>query len=305
MKQENTLYFAFILLILISFNANSEPISAQVRACNNAVNQSQPAAAIVQADRILEAEPNSHEGYICKARALGAQGQYDAALATFDLANQNAKEPFEHIITYMLIGNLQKDQQHYAEALTSYHKSLALCESEQNQKFQRINHNLLGDTHTLQHDFNGALAHYEAGEKLANNDEERAESYANLVATYRALNRYDLAIENQIRIVLTQERAGTLDDYAVANLVLGDIYFASKDYVNAEKTYRKLLKFSQDNGGQYYEAKSDLSIAKTQAAQGDTATARATLSSARQLASRIKANDLTQEIDTTEKNLAN
>lgn len=138
MKQENTLYLAFILLISISFNANSEPISAQVRACNNAVNQSQPAAAIVQADRILEAEPNSHEGYICKARALGAQGQYDAALATFDLANQNAKEPFEHIITYMLIGNLQKDQQHYAEALTSYHKSLALCESEQNQKFQQI-----------------------------------------------------------------------------------------------------------------------------------------------------------------------
>ncbi len=305
MKSQNTLTITFIILILINFSVNSEELSSKIAACNAAVNNNDATKALKHADEILKLETTNRDGLLCKGRALSAQGKYSEGLSVLEQAEKQSKESFDQIITYILMGNLHKQNQKNIEAIASYEKSLKISEAGKNEKFARINHNLIGEAHAQNKDLNAALANYFAGSKLSNNDNERADSYERLAATYQALGQYDLAIEYQIKAVQMQKKAGTLDDYANASLVLGQIYTVAKDYPSAEKTLSKLLQFSKDNGGAYYEAKANLYLAQSKAESGDTTSARTLLAGARITAKSIGADDLTSEIDTTEKKLGN
>jgi len=305
MKLHNTLTITFITLILISFYSYAEDISGKITACNTAVNNNDATAALKLADEILKREVTNRDALLCKGRALGVQGNYNEALSTLEKAEKESKDNFDQIITNILIGNLHKQNQKNTEAIASYEKSLKICEVTTNEKFARINHNLIGDTHTQNNDLNAALTSYLAGSKLANNDNERADSFERLAATYKALNQYDSAIEYQLKSVQMQRIAGTLDDFANASLELGRIYTLAKDYPNAEKTLNKLVQFSKDNGGAYYEAKANLYLAQSKAASGDASGAKALIADARNTAKSIGATDLTSEIDAAEKKLNN
>jgi tetratricopeptide (TPR) repeat protein len=137
------------------------------------------------------------------------------------------------------------------------------------------------------------------------NDNERAESYEHLAATYSALGQHDLAIEHQLKAMLMQQKAGTLDDVANATYVLGQTYQNAKEYDNAEGTYSKLLQFSKDNGGAYYEAKANFGLAQVKAAKGEKDNAKAMFLDTLKMAKNMGENGLAAEIDTALKNLNN
>jgi tetratricopeptide (TPR) repeat protein len=220
------------------------------------------------------------------------------------LAAKQSKPGFDEVISYLLIGNLHLANKKYTEAIASYEKSLKVSETEKNDKFRLINHNLIGEAHAQNNDLNAALASYLAGSELTKNDNERADSYERLGATYSALGQHDLAIEHQLKGVNMQKRSGTLDQYANASLALGQVYGKAKDYPSAEKTYSKFIQFAKDNGGAYYETKASYELAQIKVLSGDTTNAKIMLADALKMAKNIGEGDLANEIETSIKKLS-
>ena len=301
MKLQNTLNIIFISLILLSFHTYADELSDKNAACNAALNKGDFNSAAKLAGEVLKRDANNREALICKGRLLGAQGKYDEALSALQQAGKLSKEPFDRIIGNMLIGNVYKAQQKYLDAIVSYEKSLGIAEADKNEKMMRANHNLIGDAQTQNKDISAALASYQAGSKLSMNDNERAENYELLATSYSALGQHDAAIEYQLKGVQMEQKSGTLDSIANANLALGDIYMKAKEYANAEKTYTKLLQFSKDNGGAYFEAKSDFYLGRAKAANGDSTGANRLITEAKTIAKKIGANDLTAEFEAVNK----
>jgi tetratricopeptide (TPR) repeat protein len=296
---QNTLILTFTSLFFISFNASAQDFSEKNATCNSALDKGNVANAIVIADEILKQEPNNHNALLCKGRALGAQGKYDAALSAFELAAKQSKPGFEEIISYLLVGNLHLENKKYTDAIANYEKSLKICEAEKNDKFRLINHNLLGEAQAQNNDLNAALTSYLAGSKLTKNDNERADSYERLGTTYSALGQHDLAIEHQLKASLMQQKSGTLDQYANASLVLGDIFAKAKDMAGAENTYARLIQFAKDNGGAYYEAKASFELAKLKANNGQADAANALFGEAYSIANKAGEKELAMEIESS------
>ncbi len=305
MKLELTSIKYIIPLLLLSFNAYSLELSDKVAACNAALEQGDLTTATKAADEALQQQSDHHAALLCKGRVLGAAGKYNEGVNVLELATKTAQPGFEQIINYLLIGSLHKNNQKYTEAIANYEKSLKICESVKDNKFKRVNLNLIGQSHALNGDLNAALSSYLAGSKLANNDNERAENFEYLGATYSALGQHDNAIEYQLKGVLAQQKAGTLDDYANASLALGKVYALAKEYPNAENTYNKLIKFAKENGGAYYEAKANYDLAQMKAASGDAGKAKTMMADALKLAKSIGDTRLATEIETSMNKLAN
>ncbi len=100
-----------------------------------------------------------------------------------------------------------------------------------------------------------------------------------------------------------QQKAGTLDGYANASYMLGQAYQNAKEYDSAERTYAKLLQFSKDNGGAYYEAKASFGLAQVKAAKGEKDSAKSMFTEVLKMAKSIGENDLATEIDSALKKL--
>lgn len=125
-----------ILLFLITLNLNAAELSEKSADCAQALNQGDISKAISISTDILKSDANNREGLLCKGRALGAQGNYQEALSALELGAKQSKEPFEQIISHLLIGNLHKQNKQYDAAMSSYNKSLALCLQEKIRSFR-------------------------------------------------------------------------------------------------------------------------------------------------------------------------
>ncbi len=300
-KLQNTLSVSFISLLLLSFNLNAEEVDPQIIACNSALNKQDYAAAIAKANVAIKQNTLAAQGMMCKGRALLALGKREEAKAEFIEADKRASNDFDKTVANLLIGNFEKEQQNYKEAIKLYEKSLAFAQKDDNRNFTRVSYNLLGDTYGLLAEYPTSLKFLEEGEKLAMNDNERADSYERIAANYQSQQRFDEAITYQIKGIAMQQKAGTLDQYAEANLTLGHLYTQSKNFPKAEATLNKLLKFSQDNGGAYYEAKTNIYLAQAKLAQGNVSAANDLFGQAKTIAEKIQATDLTALIDATQK----
>lgn len=298
---QNTFNSSVIALLLLSFNIQAAEVDPQIIACNSALNKQDYVAAITKANVAIKQNNLAAQGMMCKGRALLGMGKTEEAKAEFISADKKATSDFDKTVANLLIGNMEKEQKHYKEAIQLYEKSLAYALKDDNRNFARVSYNLLGDTYGLLTEYPTSLKYLEEGEKLAMNDNERADSYERLAANYQAQQRFEEAIAYQIKGVTMQQKAGTLDQYAEANLTLGHLYTQSKNYPKAEATLNKLLKFSQDNGGAYYEAKTNIYLAQAKLAQGDSASANQLFAQAKTIAEQIQATDLTALIDTTQK----
>lgn len=300
-KLEITSYSSLILLILLSININAAEVDPQIIACNTAMNNQQYEAAITKANTAIKQKELASQGHMCKGRALLALGKETDAKAEFMSAEKKAANDFDKTVANLLLGNWEKGHEHYQEAIKLYETALSFAKKDSNRNFTRVCYNLIGDTYGLLNDHVTALKYLEEGEQLAMNDNERADSYERIAACYQAQQQFDQAVKYQVKGISMQQKAGTLDQYAEANLTLGQIYTQGKDFSNAEKTYTKLIKFSQDNGGAYYEAKTNIYLAQTKLAQGDNAAANELLSQAKTIAEKIQATDLTALIESTKK----
>jgi tetratricopeptide (TPR) repeat protein len=303
---QKTLISAFTALFLISFNASADALSDKISACNAALNKADVNSALVTAEEILKLQSNNRDGLLCKGRALGAQGKYDDALSALNMAEKQSQPGFDQILAHIFIGNLHAKNNKSAEAIASYETSIKICDAEKHMgKYKRVNLHLIGDVHTQNKDLNAALSSYTAASKLAMNDNERADDFERLASTYSALGKNNEAIEYQLKATLMHDKSGTREQYANASVALGRVYETAKDYPAAENTYRKLLKFSKNNGSVYYETLANYGIARSKAATGDTASAKTMLAEASTMAKSIGEADLVAEIEASLKKLAN
>ncbi len=302
---QNTLTSVFISLFLFSLNSHADAISDKMTACNVALNKADYAGASAVAEEILKLKGNSYDGFLCKGRALGGLGQYSDALLNLESALKQSQPGFEQILTHIFIGNLHNKNNKITEAIASYETSIKICETEKLDKFKRINLNLIGDAHTHNKDLNSALTGYTAASKLAMNDNERADDFERLATTYNGLGKSNEAIEYQLKATLMHDKSGTREQFANASVTLGRVYEAAKDYPAAENTYKKLLKFSKDNGSAYYETVANFGLARTKAAVGDTTAAKTMLADASVKAKNIGETELAAEIDASLKQLNN
>lgn len=300
-KLEITSYLFFITLILFNLNINAAEVDPQIIACNTALNNQQYESAISKANTAIKQKALMSQGMMCKGRALLAMGKKDEAKAEFASAEKHASNDFDKTVANLLLGNMKKEGRQYQEAIQFYETALDFAKKDDNRNFTRVSYNLIGESYGLLNDHVTALKYLEEGEKLAMNDNERADSYERIAASYQAQQQFEDAVKYQVKGISMQQKAGTLDQYAEANLTLGQIYTEGKDFSNAEKTYTKLIKFSQDNGGAYYEAKTNIYLAQAKLAQGDTASANQLLAQAKTIAEQIQASDLTALIETTQK----
>lgn len=309
MKQKNTLQNTLILifniLFLISFNVKAGALDDKISACNTALNNADISSALVTADEILKQQSDNRDGLLCKGRALGTQGKYVEALPLLEMAEKQSQPGFEQILAHIFIGNLHKNNNKFAEAIASYAASIKVAEAVKLDQFKRISLNLTGDAHTKNKDLGAALASYTAASKLAMNDNERAEDFERLASTYNGLDKHNEAIEYQLKATLMHDRSGTRDQYANASVALGRVYEAAKDYLAAENTYVKLLKFSKANGSTYYETVANFGLARTKAAMGDAAGAKTMLADASNMAKNIGEPELAAEIEASLKKLSN
>ena len=303
MKFENALTVLFTSLFLMSFNAHSAEVSAEIKACNAAVNKGDAKTALMQSEVILKKNSTDYEGLLCKGRALKQQGNYADALVAMELAEQSTQDIFAKTVSFMLIGNLHQANNKTEAAVTSYEKSIEMCGKNANKTYIFINYNLIGDAYFSAKDLHTALEGYQKGLRLAFNDSERAESFENLAKTYNALADHEKAIEFQLKATVMQKQAGDLTDYADSSLLLGQYFMDAKEYSHAERHYKKLVEFAKDNGGAYYEAAANYGLAEAMFANGDKEAAKMLFSNANKQASKIGAKQLAAEIQAKQKAL--
>ena len=115
-----TLNSLFIVMILMSFNLKSAEYSEVVASCNSALNKGDFKEAAKISEELIRLQPESNAAYLCKGRALGAQGDYSQALIALDIATDKATDAFDKIISHTVTGNLHKQFDQLTAAISSY-----------------------------------------------------------------------------------------------------------------------------------------------------------------------------------------
>ena len=264
--------------------------------CNQALEQGKIDTAITLASQALKKSNSDRKAYLCLGLAQGTKDDHAAAVAALQEAERLAVDPSEHIVALTLLGNQYASVGANVEAEKAYKASLSIARAGKIRHFERVNLNQLGEIRQAVADYSGALEYYLQSQKLAANDNERADGNAHIAAAYSLLGNHDKAIEYQIKSVLGEERVGELDQYANASVELGRIYVVAGQYANAEKALNKILAVVTQAGDAYWEAKIYYLFGKLRQAQGKQAEARDYFQRAKKLADQAGAEELSREI---------
>jgi len=293
MKLEKTLITAFILMVFNDALAGNYSASE----CNKLLNAGNTPAAIDYSKAMLSINGSDKDALLCQGRAYYAADDLNKALVAFELAEKNSNNELDKIVAVFLKANASYAMKQKDQALASYQKALKQSQMIANKAMERLALNAIGDISNNDKDYQAALDRYFQGFKLAANDNERGESAEKVAGAYHALNKDDLALEYQIKAYLMHDRVGTPDQYAQSSILLGQYYAIVKNYDNAEKTLNKLIKFANEQGGEYYEAKASYVLAKVELARGDTEKATKLIDKAKLIAKRTHDAALEKEIE--------
>lgn len=272
--------------------------AGEAQLCNQAMMEGNHAKALTHAEAALEHDAKDREALLCKGRALGQAGQYDAAMAAMNAAQQLAITPVDRMVALSLTGNVQRDANRHDAALASYRESLAIAQDKHDNRFQRINHNLIGETLVMGDQLEAGLQSYLAGLEFAANDTERADNYGRIAQIYGSLGKYDEAVNYQIKTMLTQERSADFNAYAHACLELGRLHMKAGNHVEAEKVLNRIIERSKEQGAPYWEARGYYYLALEKTANGRESEASPLLADAQRISKQIGADELNREITT-------
>lgn len=256
---------------------------AQLDACQAALSNQQWAQAIQAAEK----SPNNANAWLCKGRAQTALQQREAAQQSFEHAISLKPTGLDLISAHLLLGNTLQALKQSEAALESYEQALILSQQEKIKRYAMVTYNLKGEALLEIGQYAPALEAFQAGEKLAMNDNERADSYEHEAQAYQKLQQLDKAVEYQLKAVLMQKKSGEPDQYAEASLTLGQLFVAQKDYTSADRTYQRLMDYAHDNGGAFYEAKAAIYLAEVKKLNGDLAGASQLIKRAETIATRL------------------
>lgn len=280
---------ALILLFNLLIINNIYASDAASESCDAALQSRQYAQAI----KIAEQHVAKSELWLCKGRAQSALDQPTAAEESFKKAIALKPQGLALISAYLLLGNSQLELKNTKAAVESYQQARHLSEQQNMRRYERIACNLIGEAFYENSQYAESLQAFQTGEKLAANDEERADSYLHEAMSHQQLQQLDEAIEYQLKGVMMLRKSGTPEQFAEASLALAQMFAAKKDYVGAEKTYQRLLEFARDNGGIFYEAKTAVLWAGVKRLQNDAPGAERLLAQAENINHKLQDQELT------------
>jgi tetratricopeptide (TPR) repeat protein len=284
--------------------ADESDINKKIAECNQLIKNEMPEKALDFSSQLLKKNPKNREVVLCKARSQLALNQFAAAVISLALVDQLSNSPSEHMMSLAMLGNAHKGTQQYAEALSSYQKSLDIAKSQKNKSFERIAYGLIGEVQFLNKQFDEAILSYQTALKLGLNDNERADSFEHIASIYNFQKKHNQAIEYQVKATLAYMRYGDLDVQANAGLELGFYYMNAAEYEQAEKSINKILKLAVDNGGAYWETKSSLYLAYLKTAINQNAEAKTLLERAQKLNLEVGDSILAESISNAFKQLS-
>jgi tetratricopeptide (TPR) repeat protein len=287
--------FKHCLLIVLAIAANSA-LADGVDGCSRALEAGDAGKAVVQAREAVHAAPNKRDAYLCLGRAAGELSQHEEALTALQAAEKLSTQPVERIVALTLIGNQYREAKNTSQAIVYYRNSLEIARAEKNPGFELINLNQIGSALEESGDAAGALEQYQLGLKLAANDNERADSHGRIAAANSLLGQHDKAIEHQLKAMLFEERAGDFNHYAHANIELGRVCLVAQRYADAEKWLGKFLGTITEAGDSYWQAKARYMLARVKSAKGAGNEAKEQFTLARNMASKLGAEQLLKEI---------
>jgi tetratricopeptide (TPR) repeat protein len=301
-------FLGFSFLILALFNtltfADDAELNKKIADCNQYIKNGTPEKALDSAGQLLKKNQKNREVVLCKARAQMALNQFADAVPTLTTVDKLSNTPNEHMMSLAMLGNAYKGNQQFNEAIASYQQSMDIAKAQKNKSFERITYNLVGEAQALTKQFEEAITSYQAGLKLALNDNERADAFERIASIYNQQQKHNQAIEYQLKATLAYTHYGDLDAQANAGLELGRIYMDAGELEQAEKSINKMLKLAVDNGGAYWEVKSDLYLAKVKMASHQSNDAKKLLESAQKLNKEVGDAMLSEAISAALKELA-
>lgn len=292
MKSFITLAILTNLLFINTINA--EEVSTNT--CNAAVNQQDAKLALSIATQLLAKNSKDNDAHICQGRALSLSGDLEGAIKAFNTAKLSTNDGFDQVVIHILLGNAYQNADKSSEAMQAYQTSADLAKAEKNANYERISYNFLGDVNFKAKQYQNALNAYTKAYALTANDNERGESYENIALTQFRLGALDEALAYQIKAFVMHEKVGSLDQFANSSITLGDYYRLNKNYIAAENTLNKIIKFSQAQGGAYFEAKASYTLAKVKHEMGDKLAAKKLIDHANNIALQTRDTALSQEI---------
>lgn len=275
--------FLFSALFSTLTFADDADLNKKITDCNQLVKNGKPEKALDSAGQLLKKNQKNREVVLCKARAQMALNQFADAVPTLTTVEQLSNSPNDHMMSLAMLGNAYKGNQQFNEAVASYQQSMDIAKAQKNKSFERITCNLVGEVQALNKQFDEAIVSYQAGLKLALNDNERADAFERIASIYNQQQKHNQAIEYQLKATLAYTHYGDLDAQANAGLELGRIYMDAGELDQAEKSINKILKLAVDNGGAYWEVKSDLYLAKVKMGSHQSNDAKKLLESAQKL----------------------
>jgi len=293
LKLNYTLSYVFILLFLNISTA----FSAEAESCQQALQKGDYAKALSTAKNALKGNPKEVDTLLCQGRAFIASNDFNNALDSFKLAQLNASDSAQKTIAALLIGSTHLSLKQLDLAITSYQQALDHAKTTDSTTYVRASHLALGNAYLNDQQFELALAQYQAVNKLDANDNERGESFEKIALTHHKMGQHDAALEYQIKAYMMHEKSGTLDQYAQASIELGRYYGLAKQYIRAENTLNKIIKFAKEQGGGYYEAKGSCILGVIKAAQGEKDVAKALVNYAKSMAKNMQDTSLEDEIN--------
>lgn len=295
MNKPLILAVGMVVFSQLSF-ADEDNMNSLVNQCNQLNKQHNSTKALELAATILKLENNNAEGLMCKGRALGELNKTAEAIAVLDDASKYATSDFNKLSIITMQGSILKNAKQYDAATDKYNTALALSKTARLERFERIEHNMLGDTYMLTNAQQKALENYIAGNKLSANDAERADNLTRIAATYASLGQSTLAVENQLKAVVAHENTHELDNMAESNLILGQYYTTNKDYNLAEQSINRTIKMAKEQGGAYWEARGYYTLALTKQAEQQPAEAKTLLNQAKKISDSLGEKELSADI---------
>ncbi|MBM3351101.1 MAG: tetratricopeptide repeat protein [Betaproteobacteria bacterium] len=299
MKKHFTLAFLFNLLII----NNSYAISPDAADCNIAFERGDLQKAIAKSANALSVDGKDRDALMCRGRIHGVQKNLAAALADLTAADALSSHPFDKAVIALLSSHAYKASQQYEQAIASYQQTITLAQVAKHKGFERLSNLAIGDIRFNDKQYDQALDHYLKANLLDANDNERADSFERIALAYHKKGQHDAAIENGVKAFLMREKSGSLDQYAQTSIQLGRYYVAAKDYVKAESTLNRIIKFAKERGGAYYEAQGSYVMAQVKAATGDKASAKTLIEHAKSIATNSRDSELATEIETETRDL--
>ena len=288
-------FLFFVFFSSMAFADDAE-LNKKITDCNQLVKNEAPEKALDISNQLLKKNPKNREVFLCKARAQMALNQFADAVPTLTAVDQLSNSPSEHMMSLAMLGNAYKGNKQLSEAILSYQQSMDIAKTQKNKSFERITYSLVAEAKALNQQPDEAIVSYQAALKLALNDNERADAFEHMAAIYNHQQKHNQAIEYQLKATLAYTHYGDLDAQANAGLELGRIYMDAGDFEQAEKSINKILKLAVDNGGAYWEVKSDLYLAKVKMASHQSNEAQKLLEAAQKLNKEVGDSSMAEDI---------